>query len=440
MSWNLKPGAEPLPGYRLIKYLGKGGYGEVWEAHAPGGLPKAIKFVFGNLDSHDADSATRELKALDRIRGIRHPFLLGLERVDIIDGQLIMVMELADRNLWDRCIECQAQGHAGIPRDELLRYMAEAAEALDLINTEQQLQHLDIKPQNLFLVHGHVKVGDFGLVKDLEGAMTVMTGGLTPSYGAPETFEGRVSHFTDQYSLAIVYQELLTGLRPFRGKGSRQLMLEHCTQAPDLAPLPEGDQPIIGRGLAKNPDERHPSCTEMVAALRQVEVAPAEAPRPKFRALQAAPEERTPFVFWKAEGEEGAEGPPSEARRPIEETPFDVDALSASDTPAMDAVMRTAGAKDDLCPVCGATLIAPDTAPYCCMCGYSIEEEMAAAKRAEAEAARRRRRILMGVAAVLSIALGLEVVYLIYGLPEGFPSWPSIQLNPATTRPTSARK
>ena len=58
--------------------------------------------------------------------------------------------------------------------------MEEAAEALDLMNSEYQLQHLDIKPQNLFLVHNHVKVADFGLVKDLEGMKATVTGGVTP--------------------------------------------------------------------------------------------------------------------------------------------------------------------------------------------------------------------------------------------------------------------
>src|SRR6201981_559070 len=95
--------------------------------------------------------------------------------------------------------------------------MAEAAEALDLMNREHQLQHLDIKPQNLFLNHNHVKVADFGLVKVLEGKVASVTGGVTPVYAAPETFDGLVSRFSDQYSLAIVYQELLTGQRPFNG-------------------------------------------------------------------------------------------------------------------------------------------------------------------------------------------------------------------------------
>src|SRR5262249_59499012 len=122
---------------------------------------------------------------------------------DIVNDRLIIVMELADRDLWDRFKECRTQGLLGIPRDELLRYMEETAEALDLMNIDHQLQHLDIKPQNLFLVHSHVKVADFGLVKQLEGVRTQVTSGMTALYAPPETFEGQVSRFCDQYSLAI---------------------------------------------------------------------------------------------------------------------------------------------------------------------------------------------------------------------------------------------
>src|SRR5437016_2639142 len=239
MAVRIEHKAEPIPGYRLLERLGGGGFGEVWKAVAPGGLHKAIKFVFGDLQTagDDGQRAEQELKALSRVKTVRHPYILSLERYDIIDGQLLIVMELADRNLWDRFRECQAEGLPGIPRQELLGYLEEIAEALDLMNKEYQLQHLDIKPQNLFLVHNHIKVADFGLVKDLEGMVASVTGGVTPVYAAPETFDGWVSRFCDQYSLAIVYQELLTGKRPFTGSTVRQLVLQHLQNAPNLAPL-----------------------------------------------------------------------------------------------------------------------------------------------------------------------------------------------------------
>src|SRR5688572_14409558 len=193
---------DPLRGYKLNKRIGRGGFGEVWEVEAPGGLLKAAKFVYGDLNSLEAEDgrpAEQEQKALNRVKSIRHPYILSLERFDIVDGQLIIVMELADRNLWDRFRQCRAEGHPGIPRDELLRYMEESAEALDLMNDQFQIQHLDVKPQNIFLVHNHIKVADFGLAKMFEGARGTVTGGVTPVYAAPETFEGYISRFTDQY-------------------------------------------------------------------------------------------------------------------------------------------------------------------------------------------------------------------------------------------------
>src|SRR5438270_1235478 len=274
MAVRIESQAEPIPGYKLVERLGGGGFGEVWKAIAPGGLPKAIKFVYGDLQAASGDGvrAEQELKALSRVKTVRHPYILSLERYDIIDGQLMIVMELADRNLWDRFKECRVQGLPGIPREELLAYMDETAEALDLMNSQYQLQHLDIKPQNLFLVYQHVKVADFGLVKDLEGMQASVTGGVTPVYAAPETFDGYVSRFCDQYSLAIVYQELLTGQRPFTGTNVRQLILQHLQAAPKLDPLPPGEQPVIARALAKTPDERYPTCADLVRALQAVRV------------------------------------------------------------------------------------------------------------------------------------------------------------------------
>src|SRR5207302_3166453 len=100
MSVRIEPNSEPIPGYRLIERLGGGGFGEVWKCEAPGGLLKAIKFVFGNLDiaGDSGQRAEQELKALSRVKTVRHPYILSLERYDIIDGQLIIIMELADRN------------------------------------------------------------------------------------------------------------------------------------------------------------------------------------------------------------------------------------------------------------------------------------------------------------------------------------------------------
>jgi hypothetical protein len=137
------------------------------------------------------------------------------------------------------------------------------------MNHEYDLQHLDIKPQNLFLVRNHIKVADFGLVKDLQGKMATVTGGITPVYAAPETFDGKVSRFCDQYSLGIVYEELLTGQRPFSGTSLQQLIMQHLSAPPNLTPLPKSDRGPIGRSLKKEPEGRFPCCMDLVQALRE---------------------------------------------------------------------------------------------------------------------------------------------------------------------------
>lgn len=273
-----EPGAHPIPGYRLLNPLGRGGFGEVWKCEAPGGIQKAIKFIRGNCTNPVANQqqAAQEYRALKRIVGIRHPFILQMDRIEDINGELLIVMELADRTLHELLDSYRQSGYSGIPRDELLSYMAEAAEALDHMNQQHGLMHLDIKPGNLFLIAGHVKVADFGLVTDLghlnDGSQTVTQAseqltGITPLYVAPETLQGKIHNSSDQYSLAIVYQELLTGVLPYSGKNPRQLAMQHMMAEPNLQSLPPIDAPIIARALSKDPTKRFVSCLAFLHAL-----------------------------------------------------------------------------------------------------------------------------------------------------------------------------
>lgn len=270
MPMHKGPNVEPIRGYRLIEPIGQGGFGEVWKCEAPGGICKAIKFVYGDLNGLDNQRfrAEEELRAFQLIKSIRHPFLLSIDRVENIDGELIIITELADHNLHELQVKRQTQGQPGIPRAELLGYLREAAEVLDLMNRKFDLQHLDIKPRNLFLVSDHVKVADFGLVNRLTAKdANIQTGAITPLYAAPELFEGKLSRQCDQYSLAIVFQELLTGRLPFAGDNPRQLMLAHMQCEPDLSALPDIDRAIVKKALAKNPNERYPSCLDFLRAL-----------------------------------------------------------------------------------------------------------------------------------------------------------------------------
>jgi hypothetical protein len=264
--------SEPLPGYRLIEHIGAGGYGEVWRAEAPGGLTKAIKFVFGQ--QHER-RATNEIRALERIRSVRHPFLLSLERIEVVEGRLLVVTELADGSLKDRFDACRREGLPGIPRDELLGYLRDAADALDFMSEAHALAHLDIKPENLLLLAGHVKVADFGLVKEVRQTQASLVGGMTPLYAAPEVFRGTPGAGSDQYSLAIVYHEMLTGVLPFAGASVAELTLQHLNDEPELSSLPTSDRYVVSRALAKEPPHRYRNCREFVDALLRA-ASPAE--------------------------------------------------------------------------------------------------------------------------------------------------------------------
>jgi formylglycine-generating enzyme required for sulfatase activity len=182
-------------------------------------------------------------------------------------------LELADRSLRGRFEECLKAGLPGIPPTELLRYFREAAEALDYLHTEQ-VQHRDIKPDNILLLGQHVKVADFGLAKLLEKtSLQSASHAGTPIYMAPEVWNSKLSIHSDQYSLAIMYAELRTGRFPFVYDSLPSLMKAHLLDTPDLTQLGPPEQPVLLRALAKDPSQRHPSCTAFVKALVEALVA-----------------------------------------------------------------------------------------------------------------------------------------------------------------------
>ena len=264
-----RAGEEPIDRYRLLTPLGVGGFGEVWKCLAPGNLLKAMKIVTlpGTHDETQKTPAKHEEEAINRVREIRHPFLISVERVERIGDELFIVMELADSNLMDEFEHCRRTGLPGIPDDQLLHNLLEAAEVLDVMNFQHGLQHLDVKPANLLICSRHVKLADFGLVSEIADQPTEGRSALsccfTPRYASPELLQGKISRTSDQYSLAVVYQELLTGELPFEGNG----LLKRLLIAPDLAALPEADQPLIARALSADPEKRFPSCLEFINAL-----------------------------------------------------------------------------------------------------------------------------------------------------------------------------
>jgi len=250
--------------YILRRSLGRGAYGEVWLAEAPGGVEVALKIIHRAVK---AENAQRELEALQVIKKLRHQNLLCLQAFFPAKNRLIIVMELADRSLRDRLQECRTGGAVGIPPQELTGYCREVAEALDFLNTHR-IQHRDVKPDNLLLVGRHVKVADCGLARMLEehSLQTASTVG-TPAFMPPEVWKGKVSQSSDQYSLATSYVELRLGRFPFPYHSVAQLVDAHLHEVPQLEELGVGEREAVLKALAKEPAARFSSCSEFVLAL-----------------------------------------------------------------------------------------------------------------------------------------------------------------------------
>src|SRR5437899_9673775 len=110
---------------------------------------------------------------------------------------------------------------------------------------QHQIRHLNANPRNLLFVDNHVRVRDSGQAADLQILKSGFGGGSNPVYAAPEIFDASPGAFSDQYSLAIIYQELLTGERPFLATTLYQLMTQHLHAQPHTSILPEKDQPAV---------------------------------------------------------------------------------------------------------------------------------------------------------------------------------------------------
>src|SRR5262249_14214956 len=152
-----------------------------------------------------------------------HPHLTRVHRVWCAAGFLVVAMELADGSLADLLEVYRAEVGTALPPDHLVPLLAQAAQALDFLNTRQHLlngqwvtvQHCDVSPANLLLFGATVKLSDFGLTTTLAFHEKTHLRAGTPDYAAPEVFQARVSDRTDQYALAVCYCQLRGGRLPF---------------------------------------------------------------------------------------------------------------------------------------------------------------------------------------------------------------------------------
>ena len=327
----LGAGDQPITGYTLEQCLGRGGFGEVWRARGPGGTPVVLKLI-----SVANKYGWKEYAAARRMREIRHPHLLPIHGLWLVDGagtpfddaeldhlagghvpssgtlvsprspsMLVIAMTLGEKSLQQLLEEHIEQGHRGIPVQELLGYMQDAARGIDYLNCPIHpsddgvvaLQHCDIKPQNIVLVGDSAVVCDFGLARVLgESRLTSVIPG-SPAYVAPECISGKQpSQATDQYSLALTYYELRTGHLPFADESCAAVLAAHLRGDLDLSRLPPAERAVLQRALTLDPAERYPQSQDMVSDLRQaVEHASQEGgvPRP-LRSASVSKQEAGP--------------------------------------------------------------------------------------------------------------------------------------------------
>ncbi len=264
-------------GFKLIRRIGKGAFGEVYEAEAPGGVKVAIKRILRALD-HPASQG--EIESLEAIKTLSHPFLLKTNAYWVFEDRLIIVMDLADESLADRIEFHKSSGLPGVPPEEAILFFEQAAAALDYLHSKN-VSHRDVKPQNLLLLRGYAKVADFGLARNHEHTLTNVGGEIgTPPFMAPEVWNHRVSLHSDQYSLAATYVAARLGHPPFTTRILHELADLHVHSTPNLTPMPLAEQAVVLKAMAKRPEHRYPNCVAFAAALRKavLEPLPKEAP------------------------------------------------------------------------------------------------------------------------------------------------------------------
>ncbi len=244
--------------YLLKKWLGGGRFGDVYLAEDTL-LNKdfAIKVI---RSSGNIDNILEEAKLL---ADLQHPNIVRFYTVDMVDDRLIIVMEYVKGTSLRKIIDKESP----ISKERAVFYAEQLLNALHFAHSRGVI-HRDIKPENIIVTNdGFIKLLDFGLAKLFEGDLSMSMGG-TPLYMAPETWKGEFSALSDQWSVAVILVEMLTGRHPFRSESLDELR-EKINKEIDVDSINIPDELVepIAKALARNPQERFENCLEFAKSI-----------------------------------------------------------------------------------------------------------------------------------------------------------------------------
>src|SRR4051794_26426612 len=266
--------------YRVARRIAAGGMATVYACEdLTLGRLVAVK-VLAPQFAADGDAAARfqrEARAAARVSD--HPHVVTIYDIGEFEDTAFIVMEyLPGGTLADKL-----RSGEPIPRPTAVRWLSEAASALDHAH-KAGIVHRDVKPANLLLdANGRLAVADFGIARMASDANVTSTGIVlgTAAYLSPEQALGLpATAASDRYSFAVVAYELLTGRRPFNGEHPAAQARAHVEAPPprpsEFADLPTGVDRVLWRGLEKDPEHRWPTACDMVDALEDALGARAE--------------------------------------------------------------------------------------------------------------------------------------------------------------------
>ncbi|MBA3657455.1 MAG: protein kinase [Gemmatimonadaceae bacterium] len=247
--------------YSIDRELGKGGMATVYLAQdKKHDRVVALKVLHQELAaSLGAERFLREIKMVARLN---HPHILPLFDSDVADSFLYYVMPYVEgESLRERLDRQQL-----LPIDEAIRHARSIASALDYAH-RQSIIHRDIKPENVMLYEGEAMVMDFGIAKAVSaaGSQTLTQTGMmvgTPAYVSPEQAAGEeLDARSDQYSLACVVYEMLSGERPFTGATAQAVMAKRFSETPKpirtlRGAVPENVERALEKAMAADSSKR----------------------------------------------------------------------------------------------------------------------------------------------------------------------------------------